>query len=153
MINRRLFDKGFTLVELLVVIAIIGVLSSIVLSQLSEARRKGADASIRSTFKNIQTASLLYYDHFGNYTSICSHEGNSVVPSNISAMVNSVGAGCTNWAAGGSGFKVRKQLNVPNQFGIGSGTDWLCLDASGSTGSSVIKVLDTDPGNGNALCP
>ncbi len=59
--------KGFTLIELLVVIAIISVLSSIVLSQLNEARAKARDARRISDLKSIQTALELYRTENGEY--------------------------------------------------------------------------------------
>ena len=59
--------KGFTLIELLVVIAIIGVLSTVVLSQLNEARAKTRDARRISDLKNIQIALELYRDANGAY--------------------------------------------------------------------------------------
>lgn len=43
--------KGFTLIELLVVIAIIGILSSIVIASLNDARNKSADAALRKSLQ------------------------------------------------------------------------------------------------------
>jgi prepilin-type N-terminal cleavage/methylation domain-containing protein len=51
----KLKNKGFTLVELLVVIAVIGILSSIVLVSLRNARGKGQDVKIISSVKQIKT--------------------------------------------------------------------------------------------------
>ena len=86
--------KKFTLIELLVVIAIIGILSSMLLPSLSEAREKGRTAVCASNQKNISMATVMYtqdnrdyyyeewdtydgityynndtysYDHYGNY--------------------------------------------------------------------------------------
>lgn len=58
---------GFTLIELLVVIAIIGVLASIVLASLNNARRKSRDARRITDVKQIQLAMELYFDaNLGN---------------------------------------------------------------------------------------
>lgn len=62
--NRQ---KGFTLIELLVVIAIIGVLSSVALASLNQARIKARDASRISQLTEIRKALELYYLDRGYY--------------------------------------------------------------------------------------
>ena len=58
-------EKGFTLIELLVVVAIIGILSSVVLAAMNNARQKGRDARRQTDLKNIKTALLLYNENTG----------------------------------------------------------------------------------------
>lgn len=54
--------KGFTLIELLVVIAIIGILSSIVIASLNNARKKSRDARRVADIKQVQLALEMYFD-------------------------------------------------------------------------------------------
>lgn len=54
--------KGFTLIELLVVIAIIGLLASVILASLKQARVKAADASIKQNLSGIRPQAALYYE-------------------------------------------------------------------------------------------
>jgi len=61
-------EKGFTLIELLVVISIIGLLTSVVLAGLQNARLKARDIQRLSDLRQIQNALQLYYvDHNGTY--------------------------------------------------------------------------------------
>lgn len=55
-------SKGFTLVELLTVIAIIGILSTIVMTSLLTARKKGRDVKRIADIKQIQLALEQYYN-------------------------------------------------------------------------------------------
>ncbi len=59
--------KGFTLIELLVVIAIIGLLSTLAVVSLNNARSKSRDAKRVADVKQIQTALELYYNDCNNY--------------------------------------------------------------------------------------
>ena len=60
-------NSGFTLIELLVVIAIIGLISTIAVVALNDARLKSRDAKRLADMKQIQTALALYYDDNGEY--------------------------------------------------------------------------------------
>jgi type II secretion system protein G len=58
---KKMNAKGFTLIELLVVIAIIGLLSTLAVVALGNARQKARDARRLSDLKQLQTALELYY--------------------------------------------------------------------------------------------
>lgn len=59
--------RGFTLIELLVVIAIIGLLSTLAVVSLNNARQRSRDAKRLSDVKQLQTALELFYSENGSY--------------------------------------------------------------------------------------
>lgn len=62
---------GFTLIELLVVISIIGLLASIVLVNLNQAREKAKVAQIVAQLHELKKAVAFYYDDTGQYPATC----------------------------------------------------------------------------------
>ncbi len=66
--TTRYFNQAaFTLIELLVVIAIIGLLSTISIIALNQARSKARDARRVADMHQLQTAIEMYYDQYGDY--------------------------------------------------------------------------------------
>lgn len=71
-------QSGFTLIELLVVIAIIGILSTLAVVALGNARTKSRDSKRMSDIKQIGTALELYFTDNNSYPTIIT-PGNSLV--------------------------------------------------------------------------
>ncbi len=102
--------KGFTLIELLIVIAIIGVLSSVVLANLSQSRNKARLAKAFATMKNINTNafncvesgnSLVTPASSGNGgTQICSNDSILLLPNISDTGFVYCGTGCGGWTSG-----------------------------------------------------
>ncbi len=94
-------QKGFTLIELLVVIAIIGLLSTLAVVALNNARMKARDAKRVSDIKQTQTALELYYNDINSYPAAVT-SGGQIASSSIVYMATvpsnptPVDTGCTN---------------------------------------------------------
>lgn len=61
------YKKGFTLIELLVVISIISLLTSVILSALSDAKTKSRDAARAQSVMQLRTALQMYFTDKGYY--------------------------------------------------------------------------------------
>lgn len=59
--------KGFTLIELLVVISIIGILTTLIVNNLSDTRARARDSRRKSDLTQLKTSLRLYYNDNQKY--------------------------------------------------------------------------------------
>ncbi|MDP3995205.1 MAG: prepilin-type N-terminal cleavage/methylation domain-containing protein [bacterium] len=128
--------KGFTLIELLVVIAIIGVLSTLAVVSLNNARAKSRDAKRVSDIKQVQTALELYFVDNNGYPA-----GTGLVLGGTSAATLS-DSGFTA-TGGGSGTTYMGQ--VPSNATPG-GADYVYAQTQSGVSYTIGFTLESQTG-------
>ena len=93
---RRLLKstkKGFTLIELLVVVAIVGILATVIISSLGNARDKSRNAKVLQIVRQMHTALEMYYLDNGEYPPNSTlHTGSFVCGNDDSSIPESFGS-------------------------------------------------------------
>lgn len=133
--SKRGMQRGMTLIELLVVITIVGVLSTIVLSSLSDSRTRAYDSKIKQQLASFRTAAEIYFQNqnpnsygtsascnVGMFASVNPNEGSPGVyidPANIPSTTQVV---CS---SAGNAYAVKATLY--------EGDEYWCVDNKGAS--------------------
>lgn len=101
MARMKTYGRGFTLIELLIVIAIIGILSSVVLASLNNARLKSRDTKRIADIKQLQLSLALYFDSNSVYPATLAPLAPTYIPVLPSDPLSSTANICTTGAQSG----------------------------------------------------
>jgi prepilin-type N-terminal cleavage/methylation domain-containing protein len=126
--------KGFTLIELLVVVAIIGILATVVLSSLGEARTKAKDAAAKSALSNARVDLELHYLNIDTYEETLGNGYCSTVVADFTTSFTELTGNPTACNASAIEYAYFGVLNDDTNF---------CVDSTGYAGPGTVSGRET----------
>lgn len=124
-------SKGFTLIELLVVVAIIGILATVVIASLSDARTRAKDAAIQAAVS--QARATLEMNMIDNSTYEDTDGSGSCMGlvGNFTDSIEKNGVTDYDCLADSTAYSFYAALNTPDS---NEDTQYFCADSTGFAG-------------------
>ena len=133
--SKKNLMYGFTLIELMIVIAIIGMLSTIILANLSNSRKQAKNSTIKNQMQSMKSeAELMYASNNGSYANVCTNQATKPNPYALYSAARAQTGGTTgkcNTSASAYAASVPIATNPTNSF-------W-CVDYKGA-GKSITSA-------------
>jgi prepilin-type N-terminal cleavage/methylation domain-containing protein len=136
--------KNFTLIELLVAIVIIGILASVILASLSDARDQGIETKIKTEMNSIAKRAVIDETSSFNYETV---RGSTTINQSpeIAAPETSINSLASSSMACNSDT-TEYAISVP------IGTIHFCIDSTG-TKKEISNALEESPSRNAFNCP
>ena len=128
--------RGFTLIELLVVIAIIGLLSSIVVRYVEEAKSKGENSSIKSDLHSASSQiNISYSINNDSFANLCTTDAKLIAIMRDASLRGSGSATSYVCNSTVTVWAISSPLKVSE-----SGKGYWCVDSTGNAKSELSNL-------------